>query len=87
MDREISLCEAHDVSETLQAKLEQLSFVERAFVHCDYMFDGDEHIIPNECKESSGIKPTNSHDLSTTKDRFAQFQSCSLASEVSRKPS
>ncbi|WKX89676.1 hypothetical protein Q1695_008931 [Nippostrongylus brasiliensis] len=44
MDREISLCEAHDVSETLQAKLEQLSFVERAFVHCDYMFDGDEHV-------------------------------------------
>ncbi|KAK6728239.1 hypothetical protein RB195_005714 [Necator americanus] len=43
MDREITLCEAHDVSETLQAKLEQLSFVERAFVHCDYQFDGDEH--------------------------------------------
>ncbi|ETN79963.1 cation efflux family protein [Necator americanus] len=44
MDREITLCEAHDVSETLQAKLEQLSFVERAFVHCDYQFDGDEHV-------------------------------------------
>ncbi|PIO69059.1 cation efflux family protein [Teladorsagia circumcincta] len=44
MDREISLCEAHDVSEHLQLKLEQLSFVERAFVHCDYQFDGDEHV-------------------------------------------
>ncbi|KAL6729331.1 hypothetical protein Aduo_000398 [Ancylostoma duodenale] len=44
MDREISLCDAHDVSETLQNKLEQLSFVERAFVHCDYQFDGDEHV-------------------------------------------
>ncbi|VDO73362.1 unnamed protein product [Haemonchus placei] len=44
MDREINLCEAHDVSETLQGKLEQLSFVERAFVHCDYKFDGDEHV-------------------------------------------
>ncbi|CAJ0592443.1 unnamed protein product [Cylicocyclus nassatus] len=43
MDRQISLCDAHDVSETLQNKLEQLSFVERAFVHCDYQFDGDEH--------------------------------------------
>lgn len=44
MDREISLCEAHDVAETLQAGLEQLPFVERAFVHCDYEFDGDEHV-------------------------------------------
>ncbi|VDM71750.1 unnamed protein product [Strongylus vulgaris] len=44
MDREITLCDAHDVSETLQNKLEQLSFVERAFVHCDYQFDGDEHV-------------------------------------------
>ncbi|CCD68999.1 Cation efflux protein cytoplasmic domain-containing protein [Caenorhabditis elegans] len=35
---------AHDVAESLQVKLEKLPFVERAFVHCDYKFDGDEHV-------------------------------------------
>ena len=44
MDREITLREAHDVTETLENKLEQLSFVERAFVHCDYQPGGDEHV-------------------------------------------
>uniref|UniRef100_A0A8R1HTA1 ZT_dimer domain-containing protein n=1 Tax=Caenorhabditis japonica TaxID=281687 RepID=A0A8R1HTA1_CAEJA len=39
-----SLQMAHDVAESLQLKLEKLSFVERAFVHCDYKFDGDEHV-------------------------------------------
>uniref|UniRef100_A0A1I7TWC6 ZT_dimer domain-containing protein n=1 Tax=Caenorhabditis tropicalis TaxID=1561998 RepID=A0A1I7TWC6_9PELO len=35
---------AHDVAESLQVKLEKLPYVERAFVHCDYQFDGDEHV-------------------------------------------
>uniref|UniRef100_A0A0N5B0Y3 ZT_dimer domain-containing protein n=1 Tax=Syphacia muris TaxID=451379 RepID=A0A0N5B0Y3_9BILA len=44
MDKELKLEETHDISESLQTKLERLPFVERAFVHCDYKFDGDEHI-------------------------------------------
>lgn len=39
-----SLQMAHDVAESLQVKLEKLPYVERAFVHCDYKFDGDEHV-------------------------------------------
>ncbi|CAI2357451.1 unnamed protein product [Caenorhabditis sp. 36 PRJEB53466] len=35
---------AHDVAESLQVKLEKLPYVERAFVHCDYQLDGDEHV-------------------------------------------
>ncbi|KAI9357314.1 cation efflux family-domain-containing protein [Zopfochytrium polystomum] len=33
---EMPLCEAHDVGEALQVKLEQIPTVERAFVHLDY---------------------------------------------------
>ncbi|VDK51557.1 unnamed protein product [Anisakis simplex] len=44
MDPEMKLRQTHDISETLQVKLERLPYVERAFVHCDYEFDGDEHI-------------------------------------------
>jgi len=43
-DGNLSLEEAHDVAESLQCKLERLPYVDRAFVHCDYKFDGDEHI-------------------------------------------
>ncbi|CAI5454826.1 unnamed protein product [Caenorhabditis angaria] len=43
-DEPASLQMAHDVAESLQCKLEKLPYVERAFVHCDYKFDGDEHI-------------------------------------------
>uniref|UniRef100_A0A914S5E5 Cation efflux protein cytoplasmic domain-containing protein n=1 Tax=Parascaris equorum TaxID=6256 RepID=A0A914S5E5_PAREQ len=44
MDPEMKLRQTHDISETLQIKLERLPYVERAFVHCDYELDGDEHI-------------------------------------------
>ncbi|VDK49976.1 unnamed protein product [Anisakis simplex] len=44
MDRDLSLQQAHDISEPLQLKLERLPYVERAFVHCDYNFDPAEHI-------------------------------------------
>ncbi|VDM26040.1 unnamed protein product [Toxocara canis] len=44
MDAEMKLRQTHDISEALQIKLERLPYVERAFVHCDYKFDGDEHI-------------------------------------------
>lgn len=44
MDPEMKLRQTHDTSETLQIKLERLPYVERAFVHCDYQLDGDEHI-------------------------------------------
>ncbi|CAP34623.2 Protein CBG16727 [Caenorhabditis briggsae] len=40
----VSLPLAHDVAESLQVKLEKLPYVERAFVHCDYKLDGDEHV-------------------------------------------
>lgn len=33
---DMSLCEAHNIGETLQEKLEQLHEVERAFVHVDF---------------------------------------------------
>lgn len=44
MDGSLSLFETHDISETLQTKIERLPYVERAFVHCDYKLDGDEHL-------------------------------------------
>ncbi|PAV74881.1 hypothetical protein WR25_04028 [Diploscapter pachys] len=44
LDKELPLKDAHDISESLQTKLERLPYVERAFVHCDYEFDGDEHL-------------------------------------------
>jgi divalent metal cation (Fe/Co/Zn/Cd) transporter len=44
MDPTLVLQDAHDVAESLQIKLERLAFVERAFVHCDYKCDGDEHL-------------------------------------------
>ena len=36
MDPDTPLWECHDISESLQVKLEKLSHVERAFVHVDY---------------------------------------------------
>jgi len=33
---EMTLCEAHNIGESLQCKLEKLDEVERAFVHLDY---------------------------------------------------
>jgi cation diffusion facilitator family transporter len=44
MDRMLPLHESHDVAETLTVKLERVEFVERAFVHCDYKYDGDGHL-------------------------------------------
>ena len=44
MDSDLTLKEAHDVSEGLQKKVEKLPYVERCFVHCDYELDGDEHL-------------------------------------------
>ncbi|KAK8031064.1 cation efflux family protein [Apiospora arundinis] len=43
MDQEIPLRVSHDVSQTLQRKLEGLGDVERAFVHVDYDADHDIH--------------------------------------------
>ncbi|KRY55957.1 Metal tolerance protein 10 [Trichinella britovi] len=48
LDENITLKEAHDISEPLQRKIEHLPYVERAFVHVDYEFDHrpeDEHKI------------------------------------------
>lgn len=36
---DMSLCEAHDIGESLQNKLESFSEVERAFVHIDYDYE------------------------------------------------
>lgn len=36
LPEDMNLREAHDIGETLQAKLERLDDVERAFVHVDY---------------------------------------------------
>uniref|UniRef100_A0AC34FBQ2 Cation efflux protein cytoplasmic domain-containing protein n=1 Tax=Panagrolaimus sp. ES5 TaxID=591445 RepID=A0AC34FBQ2_9BILA len=44
MDGNLTLVETHDISESLQTKVERLPYVERAFVHCDYKLDGDEHL-------------------------------------------
>ncbi|KAL1234836.1 Metal tolerance protein [Trichinella spiralis] len=46
LDEQLSLKEAHDISESLQRKMENLQYVERAFVHVDYNLDhkpDDEH--------------------------------------------
>ena len=32
----MNLCQAHDIGESLQLKIEHLTEVERAFVHLDY---------------------------------------------------
>ena len=39
MDGDMSLRDAHDISEPLQCKIEALDYVERAFVHIDYEYD------------------------------------------------
>uniref|UniRef100_A0A5S6PZM3 ZT_dimer domain-containing protein n=1 Tax=Trichuris muris TaxID=70415 RepID=A0A5S6PZM3_TRIMR len=39
LNENITLKEAHDISESLQRKIEHLPYVERAFVHVDYEFD------------------------------------------------
>ncbi|KAJ1370762.1 hypothetical protein KIN20_032567 [Parelaphostrongylus tenuis] len=41
MDERLPLKVTHDVSHSLEKKLQRLEFVERAFVHCDYTCDGD----------------------------------------------
>jgi hypothetical protein len=43
MDPETQLKNSHDVSQTLQRKLEGLASVERAFVHVDYDDDHNAH--------------------------------------------
>ena len=43
MDEATPLKISHDVSQTLQRKLEGLADVERAFVHVDYENDHDPH--------------------------------------------
>lgn len=47
MDENLPLKITHDVSQTLQRKLEGLADVERAYVHVDYE---DEHDIKEEHK-------------------------------------
>lgn len=47
MDESLPLKVTHDVSQTLQRKLEGLADVERAYVHVDYE---DEHDIHEEHK-------------------------------------
>ena len=47
MDQNASLKTTHDVSQTLQRKIEGLADVERAFVHVDYE---DEHDVGKEHK-------------------------------------
>uniref|UniRef100_A0A914CB73 Cation efflux protein cytoplasmic domain-containing protein n=1 Tax=Acrobeloides nanus TaxID=290746 RepID=A0A914CB73_9BILA len=44
MNGDLSLHDSHDISESLQIKIERLPYVERCFVHCDYKLDGDEHL-------------------------------------------
>lgn len=41
MDEDVPLKVTHDVSQTLQRKLEGLADVERAFVHVDYEHEHD----------------------------------------------
>jgi hypothetical protein len=55
MDSDLSLRITHDVSQTLQRKLEGLADVERAFVHVDYDAEhdiGEEHKPLYEEKEA-----------------------------------
>lgn len=47
MDKSTTLEKSHDVCIELQQKLEEFDYVERSFVHCDYMHRGfDEHKQP-----------------------------------------
>ncbi len=47
LPRDMSVQMAHDISLSLQIKIEQLARVERAFVHVDYLHrDYDEHKVP-----------------------------------------
>ena len=47
LPEDMRLHEAHNIGETLQEKLEQLSEVERAFVHIDFEFT---HRPEHKCK-------------------------------------
>jgi hypothetical protein len=62
MDEEMPLKVTHDVSQTLQRKLEGLADVERAYVHVDYE---DEHDINEEHKPLYEITQSR-----TMKERF-----------------
>lgn len=59
---DMNLCEAHDIGESLQNKLESYSEVERAFVHIDYDFEHHpsmEHKMGQPCSvtvDFSGVK-------------------------------
>ncbi|GMT35647.1 hypothetical protein PFISCL1PPCAC_26944 [Pristionchus fissidentatus] len=41
MDEKLPLKVTHDISHPLEEKLNRLEFVQRSFVHCDYICDGD----------------------------------------------
>ncbi|GMR54886.1 hypothetical protein PMAYCL1PPCAC_25081, partial [Pristionchus mayeri] len=41
MEESLSLKVTHDISHPLEKKLNQIEFVDRSFVHCDYACDGD----------------------------------------------
>ena len=59
MDEEAPLKVTHDVSQTLQRKLEGLADVERAYVHVDYENEHDiyeEHKPMYEATQSRSIK-------------------------------
>lgn len=65
MDEEMPLKVTHDVSQTLQRKLEGLADVERAYVHVDYE---DEHDINEEHKPLYELTPPR-----TMKERIRGF--------------
>lgn len=64
-----SLKVTHDVSQTLQRKLEGLSDVERAFVHVDYE---DSHDISTEHKALYEVKEPKVAVTERIKQRFTR---------------
>ncbi|KRX38705.1 Metal tolerance protein 5 [Trichinella murrelli] len=71
LDEQLSLKEAHDISESLQRKMENLQYVERAFVHVDYNLDhkpDDEHNITLAMRlQMQNAGRSWKHDLKVTR--------------------
>ncbi|KAI9054943.1 hypothetical protein LZ554_002086 [Drepanopeziza brunnea f. sp. 'monogermtubi'] len=80
MDENEQLRVTHDVSETLQRKLEGLADVERAFVHVDY--DGD-HSVFDEHKPLYEHEEKKAHLLVRVKEKVFRAKSREAAPETS----
>jgi len=73
MDENTPLKISHDVSQTLQRKLEGLVDVERAFVHVDYENEHDVHLEHKPLYEKKAPKKTLREKLLAGRKRIGDL--------------